>query len=307
MKKIYYFLFVLAILMSSHVRAAIVVISVTNFQFSPANVNVNVGDIVRFNFVSGFHNATTNAVPGGLSAGAIALFSGNPGSASSYDYTVTVTGTYKYVCEIHGDAATFTGMVGQFTASVVVPIILKQFNVGTAFKKPLLTWITETELNAAYFSVRSSTDAVHFKEIARVSAAGNSTTQQSYRFTDNDIAANNKFIYYELAMIDNDGRQQLSDIKMFKNTLAKTKLVTLLSPNPISRPGQLMVYFNSEKKGMLKVKVFNTEGKMVYDTDMEAFLGLNSGHIHVCNFKAGVYTVFFSMDGLEEMKKVVVN
>ena len=113
----------LAILMSSHVRAAIVVISVTNFQFSPANVNVNAGDIVRFTFVAGFHNATTNGVAGGLPAGAAALFSGTPGSVATYDYTTTVVGTYKYVCEVHGNAATYTGMVGQFTVSPPLPIV----------------------------------------------------------------------------------------------------------------------------------------------------------------------------------------
>ena len=307
MKKIYSFLFLPLFLISINASAVVVVINVTNFQFTPANVNVNVGDIVRFTFVSGFHNATTNGVTGGLPGAAGALYSGSPGTATTYDYTVTVAGTYKYVCEVHGNAATYTGMVGQFTASTVVPIVLQQFTVGTSSKKPLLSWITETELNAGYFSVRSSTDAVHFTEIARVIAAGNSSTERSYSFTDDNIGTGNKFVYYELAMIDKDGRQQLSDIKMFKNTLAAPKLIALLSPNPISRPGQLMVYFNAEKTGMMKVKVLNAEGRMVFDTDMEAVPGLNSGHVHVCNFKAGVYTLLFSMDGLKEMKKVVVN
>ena len=306
MKKTFFILAAIFFLLNSG-KATIVPIQVTNFQFTPANVNVNVGDVVRFNFVAGFHNATTNNVPSGLPAGAAAVNSGMPGSVTTYDYTVTVAGTYLYVCEVHGNAALYSGMKGQFTASGTVPILLKKFSLTETNKKPLLNWVTSMESNSSHFSVRSSIDGIRFTEINRVNAAGNSVTDQYYSFTDNNINYHHRYIYYELAMVDKDGKEKLSEIKMFRNTLTQPSLVNSLGPNPILRPGQLMVYFNSDKKDKMKVNVFDISGKMVFRTEMEAVSGLNSGHIHVCNFEEGIYTIQFSMNGLKETKKVQVN
>ncbi|MES2431083.1 MAG: T9SS type A sorting domain-containing protein [Bacteroidota bacterium] len=304
MKKCYA-LFLLTVLFNINVKAAIVVISATNFQFSPANTNVLVGDIVRFTF-SGFHNATTNNVPDGLPTGAAPLYSGGLGSVVSYEYTVTEAGTYKYICELHGDAFAFAGMVGQFTASDPTPVILNKFTVSTTEKKPLLSWSTATELNADYFSIRRSTDAINFIEIDKVRSLGNSSIQQNYSYTDNTIS-NDQYIYYELAIVDKDGKEKLSEIKMFKNPSVSYKLIKQLSPNPITRPGQLMVYFNAEKPDKMKVQVFDIAGKLVYDTYMSAVTGLNSGHVHICDFTPGTYTLEFTMNNIRELKKVVVN
>ncbi|UAY51308.1 T9SS type A sorting domain-containing protein [Ferruginibacter albus] len=307
MKKIYTFL--LLISFSSAVKATIINISVTNYQFSPANVNVSVGDVVRFNFAPGtFHNATTNGVPNGLPSGAAALYSGDAGTQTTYSYTVTTAGTYEYVCEIHGDAATYSGMKGEFTASGVTPVILNKFLVNiSSSKTALLTWSTQTEVNTDYFSVKKSTDDIHFTEIAKIPATGNSSALQQYNYTDNDISNNDKFVYYELAIVDKDGNQKLSNIEVFRNAAALPKLITQISPNPITKPGQLMVYFNSEKTGAMKVQVFDAEGRRVLSTNMSAMPGLNSGHIHVCDFSPGIYTINFSLDGLKESKRVVVN
>lgn len=308
MKKLYLCFLLFTAFSFRPAYAVVVTINVTDFQFTPANVNVNVGDVVRFTFAAAtLHNASTIGVPNGVPAGAADIFSGNPGAVTTYDYTVTTVGTYLYVCTRHGNAAAYSGMKGQFVASAVVPVVLRNFAITTVLKKPLLSWITETELNADYFSVRSSADAIHFTELVKIPAVGNSTTIQSYAFTDNNVNNKNTFTYYELAIVDKDGRSQLSEIKMFKNTLTPPKLINSVGPNPISRPGQLMVYFNAEKKNKLNVKVFDAAGKKVYGTNMEAVPGVNSGHVHVCDFRPGIYRLQFEMDGLKETKTVVVN
>ena len=79
-----------------------------------------------------------------------------------------------------------------------------------------------------------------------------------------------------------------------------------VSPNPIRRPGQLMIQFNAEKTGSLLVKVYNNAGQMVLETKMSAFTGLNNGHVHVCDLNAGTYTLQFMLDGVKETKRIVV-
>ncbi len=308
MKKIY-LLIASAFLFITALNAATVVVQVVSNQFNPSVVNVTVGDVVRFDFsAGGFHNATTNGVTNSRPAGAAAIYSGAPGAVTgTYDYTVTQVGTYKYICEAHADAASFTGMVGQIVASGPMPALLKDFTVTASLEKtPLISWTTLNESNVDRFSIRRSVDGVSFKEVATVRATGSIGNEQAYSYTDRSLTDQYKYIYYHIAIIDKDGSEKLTAIKMFKNPASITKLVTQIGPNPISKPGQLMVYFNSEKNNFLSVQVFDMSGKLVLDTKMQAFPGVNNGHVHVCDFEAGTYTFRFTMDGVLETKKVVV-
>ena len=308
MRKIFTLL-MLIIGLGTFSKAAVVVITVSSNQFSPSNPTVQIGDIVRFNFIGGFHNVTQVGVTDAAPAGAAPVESGAPASgARTYDYTVTVAGLYKFYCEVHADPGSFTGMVGMFTASIPVPVELKDFRViVTAQNKPLLSWETLTEQNVSHFSIQKSTNGFNYTEVGNVTAVGNSVTLQAYSFTDNTITAKEKYVYYILKIIDRDGKFKITPVKMFKNPNAIARLVTSIGPNPISRPGQLMVQFNSEKNGSIAVKVFNASGKLVTKMSMTAFTGLNNGHIHVCDFNPGTYIIQFEMDGIKEMKRVVVH
>ena len=309
MKKHYFFLF-LVLFFAVVLKANIITVTVSNFQFSPANIpNVVVGDIIRFEFTQGFHNATSNDVPGGLPAGSAAINSGAPSGVNprTYDYTVTTVGEYKYICEAHADAVSFTGMVGTFTASAALPATLKSFNMITAAnKKPLFSWSTLTEENVSHFSLRCSYDGFKYNEVGNVKATGNSQSERSYSYADNAVPAKYKYIYYMLATVDKDGKEKLSKVIVFKNPVAVKALITQIGPNPIKRPGQLMVQFNSEKAGKMITRVIDANGKIAYQANMAAFPGLNNGHIHVCDLNAGTYTVQFTLDGIKENKKIVV-
>ncbi len=165
-------------------KAGVFTVQVTNNQFTPAHIpNATVGDVIRFEFVSGFHNATSVGVASAIPLGASALNSGTPSGTNprTYNYTITVQGTYKYICEVHADPASFTGMVGTFTAGAALPATLKEFRLFTTTnKKPSFSWTTLTELNVSHFSLKKSTDGITYAEVAKVGAAGNSTIEQSY-------------------------------------------------------------------------------------------------------------------------------
>lgn len=294
-----------SILFFINARAAIVTVNVVNFQFSPANVNVKVGDVVRFNFTQGFHNATSSGAV--IPAGAPEINSGGASSAiRTYDYTVTVIGTYNYYCIVHGDAQG-NGMVGKFTASAPLPIVLKDLFVTSSANTPVVKWVTTSEQNVKYFSVRSSTDGKEFTEIGQVAAKGNSAVEQQYSFTDKGFSQKSRYLFYELVTVDRDGSLAYSAIKTFKTAFASSVLVMQLSPNPIQRPAQLMIQFNAEKAGAMKLNVYDAAGKLALRSNLAAVPGLNNGHVHVCDLAPGVYTLQFSYEGLTETKRLVVN
>lgn len=90
--------------------ATIHVVSVSNFQFSPNTLNVNVDDTVRFTWVSGTHTTTSVSIPNGAATWDSPMTSG----VNQFDYKVTVAGNYGYKCTPHQGM----GMVGGFVASV---------------------------------------------------------------------------------------------------------------------------------------------------------------------------------------------
>ncbi|HKK39975.1 MAG TPA: T9SS type A sorting domain-containing protein [Cryomorphaceae bacterium] len=76
------------------------IVTVSNFEFTPASLTIEPGDIVTWTNVEGFHNAS----------GSTSIFPGNPESFStgspelapwSQSVTFTLEGTYNYQCDIH--------------------------------------------------------------------------------------------------------------------------------------------------------------------------------------------------------------
>ncbi len=279
-------------------QATIWPVNVSNFQFAPASLNVKVGDVIHWVWVSGFHTTTSLSVP----AGAASWFGSLTTSGDFFDYTVTATGSYSYQCDNHPLL-----MQGTFTATAVTPVTFSAFNITAADGKASLHWTTLTELNADHFSVRKSLDGSDFKEIAQIPAAGNSSIQKDYSFVDDKISSSIRYVYYALAIVDKDGKTQLSPIKIYKNKTAKAKLIISLSPNPISEMGHLMLKFNADKPGTMNAKLIDAQGKLVLQTDLSAVTGVNNGHIHLGEISKGAYTIQFTLDGISESYRIIKN
>jgi len=288
-----------ALLILKTTSAEVHEVTVSDFQFSPANVNVAIGDTVKWTWVSGFHTTTSKDIPNGTDAWDKQI---NP-NATSFIYKVTKEGVYNYVCTFHESL----GMVGTITASATMPVVLTSFNIGaTNMNKALITWITATEENTDRFEIMRSTDGTHFENIATVAAKGNSSITSHYSYTDEMLPNNYRYVYYSLSIVDKDGKKYLSDIAMFRNVNGVPKLIVQLSPNPISRPGHLMLQFNSDKANSMHVQLYDAAGKLVKEANMTAVAGLNNGHFHIGDVPPGTYTIIFSMNDQKESYKIVV-
>lgn len=120
MKKIAFFFsaLVLGVLMltSNTAHATKWVVDVQNYNFSPSTLpDVNVGDTIRWEWVSGSHTTTSTTIPAGAASWDHSINSSN----TFYEYSVTVAGTYNYKCTPHQGM----GMVGTFTATATPAIV----------------------------------------------------------------------------------------------------------------------------------------------------------------------------------------
>ncbi len=86
-------------------------VSVQNYSFTPANLNVQVGDTIRWVWVNGFHTTTSTTIPAGAATWDEPINSSN----TFYEYRVTVAGVYDYLCTPHSST-----QIGHFTATAPV-------------------------------------------------------------------------------------------------------------------------------------------------------------------------------------------
>ena len=184
-------------------------------------MTVFVGDTVRWVWVSGSHTTTCDPAnePGTtLPSGAPTWDRQIRSSQPTDDYKVTVAGVYNYYCIPHAPS-----MSASFTAQTALPVRLSSFLLNGEKNEVALNWKTLNEQNTAYFSVRRSADGATYTEVARVPASGNSNEEKNYSYSDKNITAAQKFYYYNLAIVDKDGRQMISETKMYKNLRHKLK------------------------------------------------------------------------------------
>ncbi len=276
--------------------AAIHNVTVSNFQFSPSNLNVVVGDVIRWQWSDGVHNTVSLVVPPGAAPWSSPDLSG---AGNTFSYTITAAGAYQYECAYHSGF-----MTASFTASGAVPVTLSSFAVANLNNRPRITWTTEQESNSDFFAIRRSYDGAIFTEIGRVPAAGNSSMVRNYTFIDATAKANVKYVYYEILITDKDGSTQLSPIRLFKNNGRITKLITAISPNPVQQAGHLLIRFNGDAPGTLLARVLDINGKVLLMKELYASVGVNNGHIHLGDLAQGNYIIQFTLNGVEETYKV---
>jgi len=86
------------------------------FTFSPANVTVQVGDTVQWNW-AGNHHTSTSGTPGHPDG---MWDSGLLNVGSTFSFTFTTAGTFNYYCTPHGGCC---GMIGSVTVTQAIDTV----------------------------------------------------------------------------------------------------------------------------------------------------------------------------------------
>ncbi len=167
-------------------------------------------------------------------------------------------------------------------SSSVTPVTLLTFNAKRNGSVNSISWSTSQELNSQYFAIQRSSDGIHFSQIGRVAAAGNSNTQRSYQFFDpNPLKGIN---YYRLLIVDIDNAVKYSLVRNVKNP-DLTKFI--LYPNPVK--DRLLVDIDAEKTGRGEITITDMNGRHVYKTSVNLQQGINTIPVNVTLFAKGTY------------------
>ncbi|WP_028980901.1 T9SS type A sorting domain-containing protein [Sporocytophaga myxococcoides] len=118
MKKIFTALLFSLVIFSSNAAIHVVLVGQSGNKFAPINLNVIVGDTIRFKWVSGFHTTTSTSIPAAAQSWDAVIAK----SGDEFDYIVKTEGEYSYECTPHAAM----GMLGSFTATQSVTGIADQ-------------------------------------------------------------------------------------------------------------------------------------------------------------------------------------
>lgn len=210
---------------------------------------------------------------------------------------MTVTGSYVFAWTISNGTCSSTDYV-ELTASATgctLPVSLTHFSATAAGCDVKLDWRSSSEINTLKFIVERSTDGNNFTAIGEVMAAGNSSTEINYSFTDANTIDYPAY-YYRLKMTDRDGTFKYSGTTVIRVRCQASNYLKVL-PNPVStgQGWRLDIYTETKiVKGLIEIR--NTAGQLMHTYPVVLQEGRNVISYPTVLLPAGVYIVQLKND-----------
>jgi plastocyanin len=96
--------------------AAVITVNVRNYSFTPATVNIMVGDTIHWTDTQGSHTITNGTGSSDPNAGS--LFDQTTNNGQSFNYTFNAPGVFPYFCRFHESL----NMNGTVNVQAVTPV-----------------------------------------------------------------------------------------------------------------------------------------------------------------------------------------
>jgi hypothetical protein len=236
----------------------------------------------------------------------------SPGSNTANQHHITWQSSGTHTA-IPGNA-----IPSAFVITSTVALGFSWFNIGTSNNQALpvefskmtttcednsvrIQWTTESEHNNDYFRIEKSTTGNEWELLGSIDGVGNSTTEQTYTYLDDNQRINN---YYRLYQVDMDGSEELLSTLFSECENTNSNIETF--PNPSH--GSFSIYWKQFKtKGDVKIRVLNTNGQQVFQEKVALELGVNLFTIKA-DLAPGVYMIeLIDVNNERKLIKHVVN
>jgi hypothetical protein len=174
--------------------------------------------------------------------------------------------------------------VAQKSGLIVLPVTYVSFSAQNQGGQVKLQWSTAQEVNTAEFIVQHSTDGSSWKNIGRVTAAGNSNQVRHYSYVHTNPSSGSN--QYRIMQTDRDGKASYSQVRKIN----------------ISEAGTVNVLSNYIKDNSIRVRLdkpaviyfYSRDGKLLLQKQLAE--GMQT--INVSGFAKGLY--FLNISGHTE-------
>lgn len=223
-------------------------------------------------------------------------YSWNTGATSS---TLTVpNGPSTYTATVTDACGTVR--TATFTITCPLAVNLTTFEVSHSGDDALVNWTTSFEKENRHFIILRAGNNLQFEEIGQVSSQGDSESPQSYSFVDRNPL--NGINYYQLATIDMNNEEKLSDIRSLEKKVSSKPIS--ISPNPSK--GSFTVSAAIPENGEYTVSVISITGKAELQQIYSFEKGSQSIPFHKLNLQKGTYIIRIQKGQISLEDKLVV-
>lgn len=159
-------------------------------------------------------------------------------------------------------------------------------------------WSTSSETNTTYFTVEKSYDGVNFRNIAKVNAAGNKSSESSYKYLDTENAQVN---YYRISLHHADQSVQVSNTVVVRNDAATQQMFVLTNPFR----NDIRLRFARVPESQVVVRLFDQQGRLVKSQTSPAGSNLLTIDMSaVKTLSTGIYELDVIIDGKHYKSKL---
>ena len=203
------------------------------------------------------------------------------------NFLLTLTGSDVYTNPKWSDPFDANGNIVILNGAVL-PIEYATFNVELENSKVLLTWETVAEIDNEGWDIERSTNAIDWSSLDFVEGVGQSSSLQSYRYTDESPWQGVN--YYRLRQYDFDGHYSYSNTLVAE--VAEVDIDLNIYPNPASDFIQLDSKFES-----LNVEIINQQGGLIQK------IYYNKGEqIDISHLLEGVYYIYIKIANSDQIE-----
>ncbi|MBX2926168.1 MAG: T9SS type A sorting domain-containing protein [Chitinophagaceae bacterium] len=188
--------------------------------------------------------------------------------------------------------------LGIGSTNAILPVSFVSFAVKGDGCKAKLQWQTGMEQNNSHFVIERSSNGIQFTAIGRMEAAGNSSTLQTYQYTDE--APVTGVNYYRITQVDYDGRYSSSSVKSIRIQCDGTAVSLRAYPNPVTSQVNIQT-----GKAVRQVNVLNMNGQAVLKYVPSSNAG-GTFSVQMHAVQSGIYLLqLINKDGTTDVLKVV--
>lgn len=184
--------------------------------------------------------------------------------------------------------------------SATLPVELISFAVVDEQCFAIAKWSTASEINSYLFTLQSAPDAMAWKDVTDVPAAGNSNSPKNYTARAGYIAGT---AYYRLKMTDIDGSYTYSPIVSLETPCLSSGFTDFMFyPNPTG--SRLYIQSNIPLSNAY-VKITNALGQSEMESLISDESGSGSGVLDMTSIPAGVHYVSVTLSGKTIIHNIV--
>jgi len=217
---------------------------------------------------------------------ASAYFNGSIGADETYTSEIIPNGAMYFFDVTDQNGCNVESETFIATCNEVVPIELISFNGEVLPTGNLLKWLTASEINNDYFTLKSSTNGINYKVVSTVKGSGTNSSTTNYKYLHRDVIGGTT--YYKLIQTDFDGTTV--EVANFYLTRAESTVFNIISLLPVPAINNLEITLqNTDEETVFEVR--DVIGRPVLEETFKAEQGINLYTLDVENLSSGIYFI----------------